>query len=158
MAQLVMAWPHVSVARGRAQPEVDSCPLPPEGPHLPRVQYTLVTQQQGQRGGVGGCSGSRLACTATSLPPSPLLPPMWVARVSAQGPREHLPCFLLPHSPLGGLCVLGGQGPPGSVWRNQEISLLFLRPRSRTGPRWGWGLAILLLCPWSKPCPHVGTP
>lgn len=93
------------------------------------------------------------------LPPFLTAPsPHGVAQASAQGLREHLPCFLLPHSPRGGLCVLGGQGPPGSVWRNQEISLLFLRPRSRTGPRWGWGLAILLLCPWSKPCLRVGTP
>ena len=107
-----------------------------------------------------GCGGAQGPGWPAQPPPSlPHRPfPHGVAQASAQGPREHLPCFPLPHSPLGGLCVLGGQGPPGRVWRNQEISLLFLKPGSGTGPWWGWGLAILLLSPRSKPRPCVGTP
>lgn len=116
----MMAWPHVSVARGRAQPQVDSRPLPPEGPHLPQVQYTLVTQQQGQRGGVRGRSGSRLACTATSLPPSLTTPsPDGGSTGLSAGPPGTL--ALLPFAPFSP----GGPlrpGRPGSPWKCLEKS------------------------------------
>ena len=65
-----------------------------------------------------GCSGSRLACMTTSLPPSPPLPP-WCSTGLSAGPSGILALLpLAPFSPGGPL----RPGRPGSPWKCLEKS------------------------------------
>lgn len=98
---------------GQGPARADACPPSPVGPCFPRgaVRRHLAagTDKLG-------------ALRAQGWPACP--PPAMGHHGSAAGARrEHLPCFLLPRFPPGALCVPGGQGPPGKVWRNQPHAL-----------------------------------
>ena len=68
--------------------------------------------------GCRGCSGSRLACMTTSLPPSPPLPPWGSTGLSAGPPGILALLPLAPFSPGGPL----RPGRPGSPWKCLEKS------------------------------------
>ena len=98
---------------GQSPARADTCPPSPVGPCLPRGAVRRHLAAGTERLGALRTQG-RPAC-----PP----PAMGHHGRAAGARREHLPCFLLPRFPPGALCVRGGQGPPGRVWRNQPRAL-----------------------------------